>query len=356
MLRRIVISLSVLVALVVMLFVVVRTPDLPHEVLADRYSSPASQFLELPSGGRAHVRVEGLDEAAAPTLLLVHGSNSSLHTWQGWVQELRGRARLVSVDLPGHGLTGGIPSEDYSRDAMVCFLEEVRTLLGLDSWVVAGNSMGGGVAMAYALQHPNQVDGLVLVDAAGVSVPRPSAERERGGAIGFRLMRMPGVGRLLEHVAPRGVIEQGVRAAYGDPAAASDEVVDRYYELQLHPGNRRATRLRFTSGGRAPLAVEDIGQPTLILFGEEDNLIPVAAGRRQHELIPDSELIVYEGVGHVPMEEIPARSAADAIDFLERRVWTGTSDNGAAEADSTPDPMTASVSASMPTGGEDSDG
>lgn len=323
MLRRLVIGLSVLVALLVMLFVVVRTPDIAHDELVRRYGSPSSQFLDLPSGGRAHVRVEGLRDLEAPTLLLVHGSNSSLHTWEGWVRELGDHARLVSVDLPGHGLTGGVPSEDYSRDAMVCFLEEVRTLLGIDSWSVAGNSMGGGVAMAYALQHPNQVEALVLVDAAGVAAPRPqeSEDSERRGAIGFRLMRMPGVGRLLEHVAPRGVIEQGVRAAYGDPRAASDEVVTRYYELQLHPGNRRATRLRFASSGRAPLRVDEIEQPTLILFGEQDNLIPVAAGRRQHELIPGSELIVYAGIGHVPMEEIPARSAADALDFLERRVW-----------------------------------
>lgn len=322
MLRRLAISLSVLIALLVMLFVVVRTPDISHDELAERYASPASQTLDLPSGGRAHVRVEGLRADTAPTLLLVHGSNASLHTWEGWVEELGEQARLVSVDLPGHGLTGGIPSEDYSRDAMVCFLEEVRTLLRIDSWAVAGNSMGGGVAMAYALQHPKQVEGLILVDAAGVSVPRPEVEGEsRSGAIGFRLMRMPGVGRLLEHVAPRGVIEQGVRAAYGDPSAVPDEVVTRYYELQLHPGNRRATRLRFASGGRSPLPVEDIEQPTLILFGEEDNLIPVAAGERQHELIPDSELVVYEGIGHVPMEEIPARSAADTLDFLQRRVW-----------------------------------
>lgn len=328
MLRRLVISFSVLIALAVMLFVVVRTPDISHEELVARYGGPTSQFLELPSGGRAHVRVEGLDVEGAPTVLLVHGSNASLHTWEGWVDELAHAARLVSVDLPGHGLTGGIPSEDYSRDAMVCFLEEVRTLLGVDSWSVAGNSMGGGVAMAYALQHPNQVEALLLVDAAGVSVPRPEDEDDRGGAIGFRLMRMPGVGRLLEHVAPRGVIEQGVRAAYGDPSAVSSEVVKRYYELQLHPGNRRATRLRFAATGRAPLTLGEIEQPTLILFGEEDNLIPVAAGRRQQELIPDSELVVYEGIGHVPMEEIPARSAADALDFLQRRVWSPTDGGG----------------------------
>ena len=343
MLRRILIGLSVLFALLVMLFVVVRTPDISHDVLAERYGSPASQYLELPSGGRAHVRAEGLQTDDAPTLLLVHGSNASLHTWEGWVAELSARARVISVDLPGHGLTGGIPSEDYSRDAMICFLEEVRTLLGIDSWSVAGNSMGGGVAMAYALQHPRQVESLILVDAGGVAVPRGEAEssseaepkEERRGAIGFRLMRSPIFGRLLEHVAPRGIIEQGVRAAHGDPEAVSDDVVDRYFELQLHPGNRRATRLRFAATGRAPLDVERIEQPTLILFGEEDNLIPVAAGHRQHELIADSELIVYEGIGHVPMEEIPERSAADAFGFLERRVWSAPIEASAEEGTAT---------------------
>ncbi|NMO16203.1 alpha/beta hydrolase [Pyxidicoccus fallax] len=284
--------------------------DVPASELEARHATPPSRFLEV-DGLRIHYR----DQGQGPALVLLHGSNASLFTWEGWVRELSAHHRVITLDLPGHGLTGPDAKGRYSWTDMARVLEDFRARLGLERFHLAGNSMGGSVAWHYALLHPERVERLILVDAAGYP-------REEPSPLVFRLMRAPGLGELLSRVSPRWVIDRNVRAVYGDPSKVTEENVDRYYALLLREGNRKATRerLRITTDDGLWKRLGEVRAPTLILWGAKDTWILPRYGERFDRDIPDSRLVVYPDLGHVPMEEDPARTAADARRFLAEGV------------------------------------
>ncbi|MGA0841311.1 MAG: alpha/beta fold hydrolase, partial [Pseudomonadales bacterium] len=162
--------------------------DIPAAEIDPLYSSSASQFLPRSDGSRIHFRDEGLRDG--PAIVLVHGSNASLHTWEPWVARLGDDWRVVTLDLPGHGLTGRVPDDDYS---MVAFIETVGAVvdhLGIETFVLGGNSMGGGVTWQYALAHPERVRAMVLVDAVGLWSWREQQgpPRGEGSPLAFRLL------------------------------------------------------------------------------------------------------------------------------------------------------------------------
>jgi len=291
------------------------TPDIPHEVLADKYAVGASDFIELPSGARAHYRMQGNEDGK--TIVLLHGSNASLHTWEPWVELLDDRFMVITVDLPGHGLTGTVPSGDYTYAGMTVFLNEFLTSLGVEHFVLGGNSMGGGVSMHYALAYPTGVDALILLDAAGAKAAG-KAIKQTDLPLAFKLAGHWYSNWILEHITPRSIVSEGLEKGFTDHSLITDEMVDRYWELTLHPGNRYATGLRFASYRTSAndIAAEDINVPTLILWGEDDRLIPLDVGYALKERIAGSQLVVFPNVGHVPMEEIPEKSAAAAAKFV----------------------------------------
>ena len=292
------------------------TNDIPHDVLAEKYAVGASDFIELPSGARAHYRIEGNDEG--PTLLLLHGSNASLHTWEPWVEALETSYLLVTVDLPGHGLTGNTPADDYTYGGMIIFLHEFTQTVGLKNFFLGGNSMGGAVALHYALAYPYQLDGLILLDAAGIKVPQTAAQKV-DRPIAFDLAGHWYSDWILENITPRNFVSEGLDKAFTDKSKINNKMIDRYWELLLHPGNRKATGIRFASyrKDKGVLPLERINIPTLILWGADDSLIPVEVGFELEKRIKDSRLIVFPDVGHVPMEEIPEKSAAALDAFIE---------------------------------------
>ncbi|HUB85461.1 MAG TPA: alpha/beta fold hydrolase, partial [Rhizomicrobium sp.] len=165
-------------------------PDIPRSVLEAKYATPPSEFIMLPDGARAHVRDQG--NKNGPVLVLVHGSNASLFTWEPWVARLHNDFRIVTMDMPGHGLTGAVPDQDYSQEGMVKFVDEVADKLGLKKFAIGGNSMGGGVAARYAEEHPDRVTALILVDAAGE--PTPMGDRV---PLVFKIARIPVLNKIL---------------------------------------------------------------------------------------------------------------------------------------------------------------
>ncbi|MEO1168836.1 MAG: alpha/beta hydrolase [Pseudomonadota bacterium] len=288
------------------------TPDRDAEELRAQYANDASQFIELDNGLTVHVRDEGPRDA--PVILLVHGSSASLHTWEPWVERLSDDYRVVTYDQPGHGLTGPHPEGDYSTESFVDTLAGVADNLGLTRFVVGGNSMGGWTSWNYALAHPDRIDGLLLIDSSGA----PRAEPE-SVPIGFRLVRMPGISLLAEKITPRSIIESSLRQSVSNQDMIDEAMVDRYYDLILYPGNRTATFERgdFDRTEANPETMATLTMPTLLMWGAEDELVPLSAGEWFDEHIPDSALIAYPGIGHIPMEEAPDRSAADVRAWLE---------------------------------------
>lgn len=312
--RRLLIGLGVVVALLAVAFFALRNPSLPRADLVAKYASDASQFVEIQGGATAHVRDEG-NRNGFP-LVLIHGSNASLHTWEPWVEELGDTYRVISLDLPAHGLTGAVPDTPYDAydvDAMVAFVDAVINKVGVSKFALAGNSMGGRVSWQYALVHPENISHLILLDASGI--PEPEGTET---PYVFRLLRMPLVGSLLTQITPRTLFEDGLKAAFTDKSMVTDEMVDLYRELSLMEGTREANLIRYQTYGDDDRyqRLGEIDIPTLILWGEDDALVPVSSAYEFDKRLPNSELIVYKGVGHIPMEEIAAQSAADVRAFI----------------------------------------
>lgn len=309
--RRLGAALAGLFVLAVLALIVFRTPDTDPAAMRAKYGAPPSQFVNLGGGLTVHLRDEGPRDG--PVIVLLHGSNADLHTWTPWVEALAADNRVIRFDQIGHGLTGPAPDGDYSTAAFVRTVDAVVDKLGVERFVLAGNSMGGGIALNYALAHPERLDGLVLVDAAGA----PPLGKPRGN-IGFSLARNPLLGELFTRVTPRALIERSLRQSVTNQAIVTPAAVDRYWELLRYPGNRNATFARFSqprqSLTRARLAAMKV--PTLILWGERDGLIPVKAGRWFHAALPGSQLIVYPGIGHLPMEEDAGATSRDLRAWL----------------------------------------
>jgi pimeloyl-ACP methyl ester carboxylesterase len=312
--------IAALLALLLIGGVVVFEGDRPAGEIDARYTSAASQFLTLPNGARVHFRDEGRRDGMP--LVLVHGSNASLQTWEPWVGLLGDTYRVITLDLPGHGLTGRVPDDDYSMAAYVATVAAVADHLGVGRFVLGGNSMGGGVTWQFALAHPERVSAMLLVDAVGLwSWREQGPPRGEGSPIAFRLLGQDWFRGIARNLDPKPLIKQGLEASFYDPKLVDDAMIERYYDMAMREGSRAATLIRFGSLRAAAGAPEpDLGQleqPTLILWGEHDNLIPPEVGQKFAEVLPNAKLIVYPDAGHIPMEEVAERSAADVRAFLE---------------------------------------
>lgn len=310
--RKFVMGLIILlIAVIVGGYAYLFEPDIPHDELAAKYGGEASKFVTLPDGSRAHYRDQG--KADGPPLVLLHGSNASLFTWEGWVRELGDEFRVITLDLPGHGLTGRVEGDDYSARGMDRFLLAFADRLGLGRFALGGNSMGGGIAARFTRDHPERITKLILVDAGGI--PAPGQEQKK--PLVFKLMGQPVIGDLLVYLTPRELVADAVRNIYGDPGKVTDELIDLYHDMNLHEGNRVATSYRVQAYDITLVdTMGQITQPTLILWGSEDRLTPLAMGQSFDVGMPNSRLHVFEGAGHIPMEEIPEESAAVARAFL----------------------------------------
>lgn len=319
MLRWLIGGLLALVGLVALIgggaYLVLKRPDLPYETLAAQYETATSRYVDLPNGVHMHYRDEG--QRNGPVLLLVHGFSASLQTWEPWVQRLGDEYRIISLDLPGHGLTrapaGYQASIDGYRDLVHAFTESQN----LTRFSLAGSSMGGNVAWEYALAYPEQVNALILVDASGWEDTRP--EVANGPQI-FKLLRNPVIGPLLRDLDNTRLIRQGLEASFANPALVDDAMVNRYAQLSRAPGHRDII-LQLGSGYRerhyataerlAPLRM-----PTLILQGDTDRLVPPEHAQQFHDAIAGSQLIIFPQTGHVPQEEKPDESATAVSEFL----------------------------------------
>jgi pimeloyl-ACP methyl ester carboxylesterase len=291
-----------------------RAPDRPVETLVARWAPPPSDFLDL-NGQLVHLRDEGPRGDPEP-LLLIHGTGASLHTWEGWVKVLKARRRVISFDLPGFGLTGpwtGLyAGDDYRIEVYLRFVQDLMNALKLQRAVLVGNSLGGEIAWRSAVRAPQRVAALVLVDALGPAFTPQSVP------LGFVMARMPVLNHLAEFALPRALVEQGLADVYGDPKRITSEQVDRYFELALRSGNRRALSLfvRQLVPGEAAAGIATLKLPTLILWGGRDRLIPPAVARDFQQRIAGSRLVMFDELGHVPQEEDPARSVQPVLDFL----------------------------------------
>jgi len=306
-------GLAILLVLMISLTVTLTwAPDKPVEELVNRWALPPSTFVDV-KGLKVHVRDEGPRNDTAP-IVLIHGTSSSLHTWEGWVAALKGHRRVITMDLPGFGLTGPNARDDYSSAVYTQFVLDLLDTLGVKRCVLGGNSLGGDIAWQVAAAAPTRVERLILVDAGGYPLHAQSMP------IIFRIAKTPVLNLMILYTQPRSIVESSVRNVYGDPSRVTPQLVDRYDQLTLRQGNRRALlrRIRQTDFGARASLIKTLKQPTLILWGGRDKLIPPDDARRFQRDIANSRLVIFDDLGHVPQEEDPARTAAAVLAFLKR--------------------------------------
>ncbi len=280
--------------------------DLPAAEVERQYLLKESKFADI-AGQRVHYTDEGKGEI----VVLVHGTAASLHTWQAWTQELKKNFRVIRVDLPAFGLTGPAKDRNYSIKNYVAFLEKFFEFMKVRQINLVGNSLGGHIAWKYAVAHPDYVNKLILIDSAGLSriskIPLP-----------IRLARIPLLGKAARFIGPRFLVKKSLKEVYFDQSKVTDALVDRYYAMSLREGNRkafvdRALQMKEDNGA----GLEKISVPTLIMWGKHDNWIPVEQAANFRKKLFLGQVVIYDNAGHVPHEEIPEQSVADAMKFLK---------------------------------------
>ena len=208
--------------------------------------------------------------------------------------------------MPAFGLTGPNKTNDYSSKMYVDFFDRFLHQIGIDTFAMAGNSLGGEIAWKYALAHPEKVTKLILVDPAGFY------STEKGnGAIIFKLVKIKWFANLMSKVDTKIIVNQTVKDVY------FDKQVQLYYDMSMREGNRESFSQRVQQVDKEPiLDVTAIKTPTLIQWGKQDILIDISLANHFTK-IKDSKFIVYDNCGHSPQEEIPAKSVIDVLNFLK---------------------------------------
>ena len=282
-------------------------PDKPRVELEARYAAPPSEFRTV-LGLRVHLRDTGPRDA--PAVLLLHGFGANLHTWDAWAGLLESDRRVIRLDLPGFGLTGPDPTGNYRDPRAVAILTALLDDLRLDRVDVIGSSMGGRVAWRFAADRPELVRRLVLMAPDGLASHGLEYDTPA---------RVPLLLNLLPYVLPTPLLRATLANAYADPAKLRPETLELYRDMILAPGVRRAVldRTRGHVLDRPEPILARIAAPVLLLWGEQDRMVPLSAAPVFQAALRNERLVALPGLGHVPMEEDPERALAPVRQFLE---------------------------------------
>ena len=279
-----------------------------------RYTQRGSKFVSI-MGAEVHY----VDEGRGELLVMIHGFAASLHTWDRVAEELARSYRVIRLDLPPFGVTGPLRSPSGEIETMDLptyrrFIDTFMQALGIDTRRVTliGNSLGGLISWDYAVRHRDAVERLVLIDAAGFPMKLPIYI----GLFNSALVRMSAPWWL-----PDQIIKSAVRNVYGDPRKLAAPVLRRYIEFFHGEGTRSAIgkmvpTLDFANLDTDVLKTLDV--PSLVLWGTRDRWIPPAHAAEFAQHIPGAQAVMYAGLGHIPMEEDPARVLDDLRTFLAK--------------------------------------
>jgi pimeloyl-ACP methyl ester carboxylesterase len=299
----------VLTAFISLAAIYLWTPDKSKSELEKIYSSPKNAYVSA-LGVSIHYQDSGPSKNPIPILFL-HGFGASLQTWDTWAQSLSDEYRVISVDLPGFGLTGVDPSGIYTDARSVEVLEAFLKALQIQKVVLVGNSMGGKFAWQFAARYPNQVSKLVLISPDGYASP---------GIEYGKKPEVPAVADLYKYFFSKTFLSMNLEPAYADPKTLNDALVNRYYDLMLAPGVRGAilARMQQTILQDPVPSLSSINIPTLLIWGEKDAFIPIANSNDYLKVMPNVKRVSLPNIGHLPQEEQPTVGLTALREFLEQ--------------------------------------
>ena len=312
-------SLSLLILLTIAIYNSIYL-DIPKNEIISKHANESSKFLELSDGSLIHLRDEG--NKKGKVILLIHGFNGSLFNYEPMVPFLTDEYRVISLDLPAHGLTGAVKSDLYSHEGFEKVIGEVVKLLGINKFYFVGHSMGGMIAWRYALKHLDQLNGLIIIGSPFIANEEEYKDFQSVNAppAAFEIIESKFFRRALEYVTPRLLVKEGVSKTVYDQSIVTDELVDQFHDIILMEGTRLAIGMLVEDHEddfiANPNDLKNISIPSLILHGEEDNLVDIRFVEHFIDQIPNVRLISYPNVGHMPPMEIPALLAQDIRGFI----------------------------------------
>jgi pimeloyl-ACP methyl ester carboxylesterase len=248
------------------------------------------------------LRLRCWDEGDGPAVVLIHGMGSSLEYWRYTVAALADRMRVLAIDLPGCGWSERgpvLPTLAETADLMIGLLDR----LGLARASFVGNSLGGLICLETALRHPQRIDRLILSNSAGLG---------REVNLFWRLAAVPVVGPALLGLNRLAALRGWTNLFY-DPQdepeivercrgwAARRDITDTLVGVARVGLNLKGQRREVVRTER----LAELAMPTLVVWGRDDRVIPVAHAERAHQLIPHSELVIFDNCGHCPQLQRP---------------------------------------------------
>lgn len=308
--------LALTAILLVSISIVFWEADISREQAIAKFAQGASTFFKDSSGSLVHY--QDIGEKGAPALLFIHGTSASLHTWEPLIaHEKLNDYRLISLDLPGHGLTGANESNVYTRDVFSQAIIDTLDYLDIEKATLIGNSLGGRIAWQTAVSFPERVERLVLLAPSGAKKKGPSSSN-----IGFKILATNWGKLLMQRLTPRFLIERSLKQTVVDDSIVSPEMVDRYWELLKMQGNRKA--MASLASGRSTAGVgfnefASINVPILTIWGAEDSVLPVYMLDQFVQKQPEMEVLKLENIGHLPQEE--------SVDAVANRIFSFLSGN-----------------------------
>ena len=284
--------------------------DIPVAQLKVKYQKANSAFIDI-DGVSVHYIMEGRMDDSLP-IVFIHGTSASLHTWDTLSSLLKTNKKIIRFDLPAFGLTGPNRLNQYDFNFYNQFIDEFLLKLNVTQCIVAGNSLGGSIAWNYAIASPDKVKQLILLDASGYP------KKDEKGSLGFKLAAIPVLNQALKHISPISLIRKSLEDAFYDKSLVTEKMVQQYHDMLLREGNRAAVLELFQHPMKPdPSKIKTITQPTLIIWGKEDQLISYKNAALFNQDIQDSRVLVLDKVGHIPMEEAPNQVATAILKFIQ---------------------------------------
>ena len=284
--------------------------DIPVAQLKAKYLKPNSAFVDI-DGVSVHYIIEGRSDDSLP-IVFIHGTSASLHTWDTLSSLLKTNKKIIRFDLPAFGLTGPNRLNQYDFNFYNQFIDEFLLKLNVTQCIVAGNSLGGSIAWNYAIASPDKVKQLILLDASGYP------KKDEKGSLGFKLAAIPVLNQALKHISPISLIRKSLEDAFYDKSLVTEKMVQQYHDMLLREGNRATVLELFQHPMKPdPSKIKTITQPTLIIWGKEDQLISYKNAALFNQDIQDSRVLVLDKVGHIPMEEAPNQVATAILKFIQ---------------------------------------
>jgi pimeloyl-ACP methyl ester carboxylesterase len=257
-----------------------------------------------------YVEIQG----QGPNLVLLHGLGASSFSWRHNRAALARHFRVITPDLPGHGRTPAPPRGDYRAEALVRGVLDLLDWHGLETAIFGGNSLGGGLSLLLTREHPERVQALVLLAPAAAMTRIP---------LGYYTLRLPVLGLAAAALAGPWFLPRFMRWVYCNPEPLIPEAL-RGYAPHYRDFRRRLARRRLCRQletrplAEIALLLQRLTQPALLIWGQEDRVLPPHQGHWLIQHLPQAELFLLSQVGHAPQEEAPGAVNKIIIDFLGR--------------------------------------